>query len=140
MNLQEAEALVANVESVYQSQNAERIMDLFDPEIVVYWNGRSRWEGKAELREYHADPIAAYPEFEMQKSLQAASGDTIAVEWINTWIDTSGDRHRGFGGEFWTMHDGRLREWHAYHRRYGADDDAGEHADEYLSFPTAKAD
>jgi nuclear transport factor 2 (NTF2) superfamily protein len=121
MDTMDPHALVDEVEAVYQAQDADRIVELFDPDVVTYWNGRKRWEGLADLREHHAEPIAAYPAFEMEKTLRAASDETIAVEWVNRWTDTDGARHVGFGGEFWTMRDERLLEWHAYHRRYDSE-------------------
>jgi hypothetical protein len=112
------ETLVEKAEAAYQAQDADRIMALFDPEVVVYWNGKRLWETAAEVREAHAEAIAALPEFEIQKSLRAASGDTITVEWTDRWVDADGTRGEGFGAEFWTMRDDRLREWHVYYETY----------------------
>ena len=128
------EESVRRAEEAYQSQDVDRIVELFDPEIVFYWNGRKQGEGLAEVRAVHEGMFAEELEgYEIRKTLRAASGDTIAVEWTTTWIDTDGNRNGGYGGEFWTMRDGRLPEWHAYHRQYvhdGADDEEG---DEYLN-------
>ncbi|WP_159904745.1 nuclear transport factor 2 family protein [Salinirussus salinus] len=119
------EALVREAEAAYQAQDADRIMDLFDPEILVYWDGKQLWETHEDVREHHAEAIADLPEFDIQKSLRAASGDTITVEWRDSWVDAEGTRGEGFGAEFWTMHDGRLREWHVYYETYDHDEMAG---------------
>jgi len=88
------EDLVKNTEAAYQAQDADRIMELFDPEIVVYWDGKKLWETPTEVRENHDEAIATLPELEIQKSLRAASGDTITVEWTDTWVDAE-DPRRG---------------------------------------------
>lgn len=110
-------------------------MELFDPEIVFYWNGRKQGEGLAEVREAHEEML--FPddieEWEIRKTLRAASGDTIAVEWTSSWLDADGNRNEGYGGEFYTMRDGRLREWHAYHAGYTRDGPDDRKDADYLS-------
>jgi len=54
-------------------------MELFRPEIVVYWNGKKLWDTPAAVRANHAEAIAALPEFDIQKSLRAVSRETITV-------------------------------------------------------------
>ena len=127
------DALVTEAEAAYQAQDADRIMALFDPEIVVYWNGRKQWDALEAVRAEHAEFVAAFREYDIRKTLRAADGDTIAVEWTDTWVDADGNRGRGSGAEFWTMRDERLREWHAYYEEHDPDDESGESA-EYLEF------
>lgn len=119
------EELVEQAEAAYQAQDLDRIMELFDPEIVWYWNGWKRAEGLDEVRRVHeegfADGRGDYEEFTIEKTLRAASGDTITVEWETEWVFADGSRNEGHGGEFWTMRDDRLLEWHAYHALH--DDD-----------------
>lgn len=124
---------VRQAEQAYQSQDVDRIMKLFDPGIVMYWNGQKRGEGLAEVRAVHESMFAGdLQDFEIQKTLRAASGDTICVEWTTTWIDENGNHKGGFGGEFWTMRDDRLREWHAYHAEHTLD----ETTTEFLTHPS----
>lgn len=118
------EALVTEAEAAYQTQDADRIMALFDPEIVVYWNGRKQWDSLEPLRAEHAEFIASFPEYEIRKTLRAAAGETITVEWTDRWVDADGNRGRGSGAEFWTMRDERLREWHAYYEEHDLEADA----------------
>lgn len=130
------EEIVRHVEAAYQSQDVDRIMELFDPEIVFYWNGRKRGEGRAEVRAVHEEMFGdENDEYEIRKTLRAASGETIAVEWTTSWIDPDGNRNEGYGGEFWTMRANRLREWHAYHRRYVHDGTDDRNDDVYFSLP-----
>ena len=111
-----AESIVKQAEAAYQSQDLDRIMQLFDPEIILYWNGEKIAEGSDALRKWHEQrPFLIAREFNIRKSLKAASGDTIAVEWTNSWLDKNGKRSEGCGGEFWTMRNGRLLEWRAYY-------------------------
>lgn len=128
------EEIVTKTEAAYQSQDIDRIMDLFHPEILMYWNGRKQAEGLAAVRDVHEAMYAdEMHEFEIRKSLRAASRDTIAVEWTTTWIDADGNRNGGYGGEFWLMDDGRLREWHAYHTSYVHDETEDRRPDDFLS-------
>ncbi len=120
------EALVREAETAYQAQDADRIMDLFDPEVVVHWDGEKLWETHEAVRANHAEAIADLPEFDIQKSLRAASGDTITVEWRDSWVDAEGTRGEGFGAEFWTMEGDQLREWHVYYETYDRDDLTGD--------------
>jgi nuclear transport factor 2 (NTF2) superfamily protein len=127
------EKIVEEVEAAYQSQNVDRIMELFHPEIVFYWNGKKRGEGFTEVRTAHEEMFGdRNDDYEIDKTLRAASGDTIAVEWTTSWIDPDGNYNEGYGGEFWTMEDGQLIEWHAYHKRYAHDDADDVNSDAYL--------
>ena len=55
--------------------------------------------------------------YELRKTLRAASGDTITVEFTETFVrPKTGEPMQGFGGEFWTMDGDRLAEWHLYWR------------------------
>jgi ketosteroid isomerase-like protein len=126
-----AKEILKQAETAYSAQDIDRIMELFDPEIVFYWNGQKQAEGLAEMREVHEERFSGedgYKQFQVDKTLRAASDDTIAVEFETTWTYADGPRHEGHGSEFWMMRDDRLREWRAYYVEYVQD---GE--DEYLS-------
>ncbi len=121
--VEQVEELVRDVESAYASQDLERVMALFHPDIVFYWNGELRGRGLADLRRWHESAFATAGEYRIRKTLRAAGGDTIAVEWTDSWVDrVSGDRRVGYGAEFWTMNGTRVQRWHAYWRGYGASD------------------
>lgn len=130
----EPEAIVREAEAAYTAQDVDRIMELFDPEIEIYWNGRKVAEGLAEARTFHENMYAEErQEYEVRKSFRAASGDTITVEWTVDWVDPDGSPMQGYGGEFWTMRDGRLREWHAYYEAYERHETDDQQDAEYLS-------
>ena len=120
------EEIVEQAEAAYQSRDVDRMMELFDPEIVWYWNGWKKAEGLDEVRRLHEEVFTGDQQgdeqFQIEKTLRAASGDTIAVEWETSWTDSAGRQRTGHGGEFWTMRDGLLLEWHAYHALHDEED------------------
>lgn len=129
------EKTVRKAQAAYDAGDINRIMELFDPEIVIYWDGRKEVDGLAEARTFHEEMYADLDErreYEVRKTLRAASGDTITVEWTATWIDSDGNHIEVYGGEFWTMRDGRLREWHAYSESYEHDETVDQRDDDYL--------
>jgi putative hydrolase of the HAD superfamily len=116
-----ADELVAAAESAYQSQDLAKILPLFHPDIVIYWNGRKVAEGLDAAREFHSNQLGfgtkVRREYQLHKTLRAADGDTICVEWESSYRDDNGDVVRSRAGEFWTMRYGLLIEWNAYHHR-----------------------
>ena len=114
----DAEKAVRLAEAAYQSQDVDRVMDLFDPKIIMYWNGQKVAEGSDGVRKWHEKSFLNAKEFKIHKTLRAATGESIALEWTNSWLDKNGVRHEGYGGEFWTMRNGRVLEWHAYYSVY----------------------
>ena len=118
------EETVKQAESAYDALDLERMMALFDPQIVVYWNGQKLCEGLDELRNWHESwmKFAMQGEHWVRKKFRAASGDTITVEWEDYALGDDGKYHRGYGGEFWKMRDGRLLEWRAYFQDYPAEE------------------
>lgn len=111
------EGLVYAAEAAYASLDVDRVMALFHPEIVLYWNGELRARGLDEVRRWHERSFAGVRDYRIRKTLRAATGDTIAVEWTDSWRDAaSGARTVGHGAELWTMRGDRLCEWHAYWR------------------------
>jgi len=118
------EEIVKQAESAYQALDLERIMALFDPQIIHYWNGKKLCEGLDELRKVNEEwmRFARQGEYWIHKTLRAASGDVITVEWEDYSLGDDGKYHRGYGGEFWKMRDGRLWEWHAYYQDYPVDE------------------
>lgn len=119
------EEIVNQAEAAYQSQDLDRIMELFDPEIVVYWNGWKKAEGLEGVRKAYEERSTdeGYEEYQIEKTLRAASGETITVEWKSTRTYADGSRQVSHGGEFWTMRDDRILEWHAYCVRHDEEDE-----------------
>jgi putative hydrolase of the HAD superfamily len=119
------EALVAKVEALYQAEDLDAIMRLFHPEIVVYWNGAKVATGLDETRAFHIDRLRTGQgerlDYRLRKTLRAAQHDTITVEWSSRYRTASGEQIESRAGEFWTMRNGRLIEWHAYNHRTQTD-------------------
>ena len=116
-----ADQLVAAAEAAYRSQDLSQIMRLLHPDIVIYWNGQKVAEGLDAARRFHTDRLgfgsSGRRDHQLRKTLRAADGDTICVEWESSYHAEDGQLVRGRGGEFWTMRYGLLIEWHAYHHR-----------------------
>ncbi len=109
------EEIVKKAEAAYAAQNIEAIADLFDPEAIFYLNGKKLVEGRDQILDLERESIAACTNFAIKKTLRAASGDTIAVEWESSFLDKkSGKLMTNRGGEFWKMRNDRLVEWRAY--------------------------
>jgi hypothetical protein len=52
-----AEEIVKQAEVAYDALDLDRIIQLFDPQIIVYWNGQKIIEGLEELRKWHEEWI-----------------------------------------------------------------------------------
>ena len=121
-----ADQLVAAAEAAYRSQDMSQIMPLLHPDIVIYWNGRKVAEGLDAARRFHAQRLgfgsSIRQDFQLDKTLRAAEGDTICVEWESSYRDAAGEVVRARAGEFWTMRYGLLIEWRTYYHRFTDDD------------------
>ena len=116
-----ADQLVAAAEAAYRSQDMSQIMPLLHPDIVIHWNGQKVAEGLDQAREFHTQRLGfgstVRRDYQLHKTLRAADGDTICVEWESSYRTDEGQLVRGRAGEFWTMRYGLLIEWHAYYHR-----------------------
>jgi len=115
--------LVRKAEAAYASMDIDRVMDLFNRDIVQYWNGKKRIEGWDELRQDHLEGfLRVFPDgspgiqnFSIKKTLRMACGDMIGVEWVSSCLDRrTGEWEEDRGAEFWWIKGDRLSEWHAY--------------------------
>jgi len=122
-----ADAAVAAAERAYRSQDLTQIMALMHPDIVIYWNGRNVAEGLDEARRFHHEVLGfgstTRHDYQLRKTLRAADGDTISVEWESSYRTEDEEARRGVAAEFWTMRYGLLIEWRAYYHR--VTDDGG---------------
>ena len=113
------EEIVRAAEAAYNALDLDRVLDLFTPDVVFFMNGQLVGKGLDELRRWHERFFAAVEVYRLTKTLRAASGDTITVEFTETFVrPKTGEAMQGFGGEFWTMEGDRLAEWHLYWRGY----------------------
>jgi uncharacterized protein (TIGR02246 family) len=113
------EDIVRAAEDAYNALDMDRVLALFTPDVTFYMNGKLVGTGIDDVRRWHERFFAAVKDYRLTKTLRAASGDTITVEFTETFVRPKTDEPmQGFGGEFWTMRDGRLAEWHLYWRGY----------------------
>ena len=116
-----ADQVVAAAEAAYRSQDLSRIMPLLHPDIVIYWNGIKVAEGLDAARDFHTQRLGfgtkIRADYQLRKTLRAAEGVTIGVEWESSYRTDDGRLVRSRAAEFWTMRYGLLIEWRAYHHR-----------------------
>ena len=116
-----ADQQVAAAEAAYRDQDLDQIMALMHPDIVIYWNGQKVAAGLEEARQFHVQRLGfgsrSRHDYQLRKTLRAADGDTVCVEWESSYRTAQGHLVRGRAGEFWTMRYGLLIEWHAYYHR-----------------------
>jgi putative hydrolase of the HAD superfamily len=118
----EAQRLVTMAEQAYGARDLDAILPMLHPQIVIYWNGQKVASGLAEAKQFHIDKLgfgssAIRSDYKLTKTLRAAQGDTICVEWESSYRREDGVVVSSKAGEFWTMRYGLLIEWHAYNFR-----------------------
>ena len=116
-----AQALVERVTDTYLSDDLDRAMALFDPDISIWWNGGRVALGRDEARRFHADVLGVgtgrRAELHIRKRLRSASGGTIAVEHESRHVEPDGTTVRSASAEFWTLRRDLIVEWHVYQSR-----------------------
>ena len=113
------EAIVKQAEAAFQAQDIELIEDLFDPEVVVYGNGKKLFEGREQYIEFEKKIIASWKDYKTNHTLRAASGDTIAFEFEISAILLEDEKQvEVYGAEFWKMRNNRAIEVSSYHKGY----------------------
>ncbi len=109
------EQIVARAEDIYRRRDLEAAVAMFEPDAVIVWNGREVARGPEAIRAFHErffDP--SLEDIELRKTLRAASGEVIAVEWRARWRNPDGSRGEQVAAEHWTMKGERLTEWRAF--------------------------
>lgn len=112
-----ARQLVAEAEAAYAAQDVDRIMTMFDPDVVVVWNGERVATGLDETRRFHEEQLGfgrSLRDFRLTKRLRAATGDTVAVEFRSSFARSDGSRIESVATERWTLRRGKLVEWHCH--------------------------
>ena len=109
------EEIVKQAEAAFQAQDIELIEDLFDPEVVVYMNGKKLFEDREQYIEFEKKVFDSWKDFNNKITLRAASGDTIAVEFKVSAILLEDEKQvEIYGAEFWKMRNNRLIEVSLY--------------------------
>ncbi|MEM7543043.1 MAG: nuclear transport factor 2 family protein [Pseudomonadota bacterium] len=113
------EEIVQFAEDAHASCDVERIMKCFEDNIVASWNGRAIASSKAELRVWYHKFFDSQKSFKLKKTLRAAQGNMIAVEWQHERTAADGQRFEAWAAEIWWMSDAnRLEQWHAHCTEY----------------------
>ena len=116
-----ARRLVRLAEEAYGAQDLEAILRLFHPDAIVYWDGEKVASGLDEVRRFHVERLGfgeiSRRDYELTKTLRAAHGDTIAVEWQSRYRTADGSLRAARAAEVWTLRGDQLVEWHAYYHR-----------------------
>ncbi len=113
--MRSAAEIVKHTEAVYQARDLEAAVALFAADAVIVWNGREMARGLDAVRAFHEgffDPTKT--DLTVEKSLIAASGDAIAVEWRAGWTNPDGSRGEQTAAEHWFMAGEKLAEWRAF--------------------------
>jgi hypothetical protein len=117
----EAHRLVAGAEAAYRSQDLERIMALFDPDISIQWNGEQVALGHDESRRFHTERLgiggAERGGLRLRTTLRAAQGDTITLEVESSRERRDGPPERSRAGVFVATRRGLIVELHCYQHR-----------------------
>jgi putative hydrolase of the HAD superfamily len=115
----DARRLVAEAERAYLAQDVDAIMSMFDPDVVIVWNGERVAVGHDEARAFHEQRLGlgdGLRNFRLAKRLRAADGDTVAVEYRSSFERSDGTTVETAAGEFWKLRRNKLVEWHCYER------------------------
>jgi putative hydrolase of the HAD superfamily len=109
--------LVTQAERAYLAQDVDAIMSMFDPNVVIVWNGERVAVGHDEARAFHEQQLGfgdGLRDFQLSKRLRAVDGDTLSVEYRSSFRRADGSRVESVAGEFWRLHRDKLVEWHCY--------------------------
>jgi nuclear transport factor 2 (NTF2) superfamily protein len=110
----EAQALVAHVESLFMPWNIPALPDGFTDDCVVRFGDLPEFRGKAALEKLFRGRSERQKDYRLRKEFRALMGDTIANYWEGEWEDRlTGARMTGRGVEIWVMRDGKIAVWEA---------------------------
>ena len=113
------EEIVKQAEAAFRTQDIELVEDLFDPEVVVYMNGKKLFEGREQYIEFEKKVFDSWKDYKNKYTLRAASGDTIAYEFELSAVSLEDEKqYQVFGAEFWKMRNNRPIEVSSYHTVY----------------------
>lgn len=112
--VEEAQAFVKRVESLFMPWNVEGILDGFTDDCVVRFGDLAEFSGRTELERFFRARCARQKGYRLRKDFRALMGDIIANHWEGEWEDSqSGKRMYGRGVEVWLMRDGKISVWEA---------------------------
>lgn len=111
---QEAERLVAYQQRLTGTNDPERMLEAFAPDVVVRYADFPEMRGRAELQRFAASRFARQKNYRLSKQLRAVSGNVMVCSWDATWDDgRDGRAMEGYGIELLTIEAGKIARWDA---------------------------
>jgi len=112
--VEEALALVRQVESLFMPWNVDALADGFTEDCVVRFGSVPEFTGREAVRTFFTTRSARQKNYRLSKTLRTFAGDTITNSWTGAWQDAeSGAPMKGFGVEVWVLRDGKIALWEA---------------------------
>jgi nuclear transport factor 2 (NTF2) superfamily protein len=112
--IDEAQALVARVQSLFMPWDIPALLAGFTDDCVVRFGDLPEFRGKAALEDLFRRRSERQIGYRLRKELRAFAGDAIANYWEGEWRDRdSGKAIKGRGVEIWVMREGRIAVWEA---------------------------
>jgi nuclear transport factor 2 (NTF2) superfamily protein len=113
-SVDEAQAFVARVESLFMPWDIPGLLAGFTEDCVVRFGDLPEFRGKAALEKLFRSRSERQKDYRLRKEFRALTGDTIANYWEGEWEDrVTGARMAGRGVEIWIMRDGKIAVWEA---------------------------
>ena len=112
--VEEAEALVKHVESLFMPWNIDALVGGFTDDCVVRFGTVPEFRGRETLRAFFTSRSGKQRGYRLKKNFRTLMNDTITNTWEGEWQDAeSGAPMRGFGVEVWVMRAGKIAAWEA---------------------------
>ena len=112
--VEEAQAFVAYVESLFMPWNVSALVAGFTEDCIVRFGDLPKFRGRTSLEKLLRGRSERQKDYRLRKELRALMGDTIANYWEGEWEDRlSGAKMVGRGVEIWVMRDGKIAVWEA---------------------------
>ena len=110
--LEEAEALVTYVESLFNPWNVDALVEGFTADCQVRFVDVAPFSGHEQLRELFGSRSKRQRNYRLTKTLRAMMNDTLAIMGEGTWEDVAtGETMSGWGCEIWRLRDGKIAVW-----------------------------
>jgi nuclear transport factor 2 (NTF2) superfamily protein len=112
--VEEAEKLVAYVESLFMPWNIDALVAGFTEDCIVRFGTLPEFRGREALRKFFVARSSRQTGYRLKKQFRTLMGEMVTTVWDGQWNDAeTGKPMRGFGVEAWTMKDGKIAVWEA---------------------------
>ena len=112
--IEQAQAFVAHVQSLFMPWNIDALVDGFTDDCVVRFGVIPELRGHDALRKFFTARSARQKGYRLNKRFCTLMGDLMSNVWDGEWEDAdTGQAMKGFGVEVWTMRDGKIALWEA---------------------------